>query len=144
MFFKNLSKSQVPAEYKTQCCSWLGFSSRTGFDCIFPVVYCHLCVCKLVSACSGEMRHWWFGLLVLLQEMWLSCGSLVLSLSSASPCKCRGCDGICAKNHHRMHGRDGPKTLQRTAVEVGTGCSSVPQAQPLSSHRDKKTLPCKH
>lgn len=69
MFFKNPSKSQVPAEYKIQC-SWLGFSSRTGFDCIFPVVCCYLrCVDKLVSACSGEMRHWWFGLLVLLQEM---------------------------------------------------------------------------
>lgn len=88
------------------CCSWWGFSSRTGFGCIFParkkvtVVYCHLwSVRKLVSACPGEMRHRWFGLFALLQEMWLTCGSLVLALSPASSCEGRGCDGVCAKSH---------------------------------------------
>lgn len=45
------------------------------------------------------MRHWWFGLFALLQEMWLACGSLVLALSPFSSCKCKGCDGIWAKSH---------------------------------------------
>lgn len=98
MFFKNPGKSQVPAEYKMQCCSWLGFSSRTGFDCIFPVVYCRLwCVRKLESACSSEMRHWWFGLLALPQEMWQP-GPVTLFCLII---KCRNCDGVCAKSHYR-------------------------------------------
>lgn len=39
-----------------------------------------------------------------------------------------------------LNRRDVPRTIARTAVKVGTGSSSLPQAQPLSSHRDKKLI----
>ena len=107
MFFKNPTKSQLPARIQNAVLFMVGFFIRDWYLLgVFParkkvtVVYCHLwCVRKLVSACSGEMRHWWFGLFALLQEMWLTCGSLILALSPASSCKCRGCDGVCAKSH---------------------------------------------
>lgn len=36
--------------------------------------------------------------------------------------------------------RDVPKIIQRTGVKMGTGSSSLSQAQPLSSHKDKKLI----
>lgn len=89
MFFKNHTKSQLPDRIQNAVLFMVGFFIWDWFLTVFSckekksllLIAILWCVRKLVSACSGEMRHWWFGLFALLQEMWLTCGSLVLALS---------------------------------------------------------------
>lgn len=145
-FIKTPPNHNCQPEYKMPCCSWWGCSSGTGFDCFFPVVYCHLqCVRKLVSACSGKMRHWWFGLFALLQEMWLPCDSLVLALSPASSCKCRGCDGVCAKSHykteHKGCAQDNTEDWDEDEHRVQLFVSGT--ATVLTQGQETISLPCK-
>lgn len=151
-FLKTPPNHNCQPEYKMPCCSWWGFHPRLALTVFFlqgkkvTVVYCHLwCLRKLVSACSGKTRHWFFGLFALLQEMWLICGSRVLALSPASSCKCRGCDGICAESHCKTGHKGCAQDNMQDRGEAGHGVQpfALGSLCPHTRTRNYLSQPCK-